>query len=55
MSDLIIACRLFSSLFLYFVGCMHFAIKYQLSRARGYETFFMLNSSEHEMFPVHKC
>ena len=21
----------------------------------GYKTFFMLNSAEHEMFPVHKC
>ena len=24
-------------------------------RPRGYETFFMLNSIEHEIFPVHKC
>ena len=24
-------------------------------RAQGYKTFFMLNSTEHEIFPVHKC
>ena len=24
-------------------------------RARGYKTFFMLNSIEHEIFPAHKC
>ena len=25
-------------------------------RARGYKTFFfMLNSTEHEIFPAHKC
>ena len=23
--------------------------------ARGYKTFFMLNSIEHEIFPAHKC
>ena len=23
--------------------------------ARGYKTFFMLNSTEHEIFPAHKC
>ena len=22
---------------------------------RGYKTFFMLNSTEHENFPAHKC
>ena len=26
-----------------------------LTRARGYKTFFMLNSTEHEIFPAHKC
>ena len=25
------------------------------SPARGYKTFFMLNSIEHEIFPAHKC
>ena len=25
------------------------------SRARGYKTFFMLNSVEHEIFPAHIC
>ena len=25
-----------------------------LTRPRGYKTFFMLNSSEHEIFPAHK-
>ena len=25
------------------------------SRPRGYKTFFMLNSVEHEIFPAHKC
>ena len=25
------------------------------TRARGYKTFFMLNSTEHENFPAHKC
>ena len=24
-------------------------------RPRGYKTFFMLNSTEHEIFPAHKC
>ena len=23
--------------------------------SRGYKTFFMLNSTEHEIFPAHKC
>ena len=23
--------------------------------ARGYKTFFMFNSTEHEIFPAHKC
>ena len=23
--------------------------------AQGYKTFFMLNSTEHEIFPAHKC
>ena len=26
-----------------------------LSRPRGYKTFFMFNSAEHEIFPSHKC
>ena len=26
-----------------------------LSWPRGYKTFFMLNSTEHEIFPAHKC
>ena len=25
------------------------------SWSRGYKTFFMLNSAEHEIFPAHKC
>ena len=25
------------------------------ARSRGYKTFFMLNSTEHEIFPAHKC
>ena len=25
------------------------------NRPRGYKTFFMLNSIEHEIFPAHKC
>ena len=25
------------------------------TRPRGYKTFFMLNSVEHEIFPAHKC
>ena len=24
-------------------------------RSRGYKTFFMLNSTEHEIFPAHQC
>ena len=24
-------------------------------RPRGYKTFFMLNSAEHELIPAHKC
>ena len=24
-------------------------------QARGYKTFLMLNSTEHEIFPAHKC
>ena len=24
-------------------------------QARGYKTFFMLNSAEHEIYPAHKC
>ena len=27
----------------------------ELSRPRGYKTFFMLNSTEHEIFPAHTC
>ena len=26
-----------------------------LIRPRGYKTFFMLNSVEHEIFPAHEC
>ena len=26
-----------------------------MARPRGYKTFFMLNSAEHEIYPVHKC
>ena len=26
-----------------------------LIRPRGYKTFFMLNSTEYEIFPAHKC
>ena len=26
-----------------------------LAWSRGYKTFFMLNSTEHEIFPAHKC
>ena len=25
------------------------------SRPRGYKTFFMLNSADHEIYPAHKC
>ena len=25
------------------------------TRPRGYKTFFMLNSTEHGIFPAHKC
>ena len=25
------------------------------AKARGYKTFFMLNSAEHENYPAHKC
>ena len=25
------------------------------TRSRGYKTFFILNSAEHEMYPAHKC
>ena len=28
---------------------------FTLTRPRGYKTFFMLNSVEHEIFPAHKC
>ena len=27
----------------------------RLNWPRGYKTFFMLNSTEHEFFPAHKC
>ena len=26
-----------------------------LNRSRGYKTFSMLNSAEHEVYPAHKC
>ena len=26
-----------------------------ISLSRGYKTFFMLNSTDHEIFPAHKC
>ena len=28
---------------------------FQFTWPRGYKTFFMLNSTEHEIFPAHKC
>ena len=30
-------------------------ILFKLAWPRGYKTFFMLNSTEHEIFPAHKC
>ena len=27
----------------------------QKTRPRGYKTFSMLNSAEHEVYPAHKC
>ena len=30
-------------------------IAYNRSRPRGYKTFFMVNSTEHEIFPAYKC
>ena len=33
-------------------GC---ARELYVARARGYKTFFMLNSIEHDIFPAHKC
>ena len=35
-----------------FLGCSFLLI---LSWPRGYETFSMLNSAEHDFFPTHKC
>ena len=29
--------------------------KFVLHLARGYKSFFMLNSAENEMYPAHKC
>ena len=26
-----------------------------ISQARGYKTFFVLNSAEHKIYPAHKC
>ena len=31
-----------------YVICTH-------TRPRGYKTFFVLNSAEHEIYPAHKC
>ena len=28
---------------------------YKKILARGYKTFFVLNSTEHEIYPAHKC
>ena len=30
-------------------------IRLDTKRARGYKTFFMLNSAEHKIYPAHKC
>ena len=37
--------------------CMQFSLipSKHVFRARCYETFFMLNSAEHEIYPAHKC
>ena len=32
-----------------------FDLRGMLLSLRGYKTFFMLNSTEHEIFPAHKC
>ena len=34
--------------------CVPFCRNFEI-RPRGYKTFFMLNSTEHELFPAHKC
>ena len=38
-----------------FLPFFSFELKTKLNRPRGYKTFFMLNSIEHEIFPAHKC
>ena len=30
-------------------------ISLQENKARGYKTFSMFNSAEHEIYPAHKC
>ena len=30
-------------------------VGFNVTWARGYKTFFMLNSTEHELFTAHKC
>ena len=35
--------------------CCHCIGQLYTIRARGYKTFFMLNSNEHEIFPAHIC
>ena len=41
------------------VGFLRAYVEYELAsveiRPRGYKTFFVLNSVEHEIFPAHKC
>ena len=34
---------------------IQFKLKKKKKQARGYKTFFMLNSAEHEIYPAHKC
>ena len=35
------------------LGAAQFAL--EVNRPQGYKAFFMLNSTEHEIFPAHKC
>ena len=32
-----------------------FGVSYNKTRPRGYKTVFMLNLTEHEIYPAHKC
>ena len=34
------------------IGKKNYTVLY---RHRGFKTFFMLNSGEHEIYPAHKC